>query len=49
MESYGGIYDIPDGVRNGPHSEAFTEFMHHWFADSRGLTRGDVELDFLER
>ena len=49
MEIYGDDYDIPDDVKNAAHSEAFSEFMNHWFVSSMGLTRGEVELDFLER
>lgn len=40
-------YDIPAGIQQQPHSKAFGEFLWNWFGDSLGLTRGDVDLAFL--
>lgn len=40
-------YEIPDEILRRPHSPAFASFLQHWFGDSRALTRGDVDLVFL--
>ncbi len=42
-----GAYEIPDEILRQPHSPAFASFLQHWFGDSRALTRGDVDLVFL--
>lgn len=42
------VYDIPSSVRAGRHSKAFGQFLHHWFVDSFGLQRHEVDLGFLE-
>jgi hypothetical protein len=40
-------YEIPDRVFEKKRSEAFKQFFHNWFEDSFGLTRGEVDLEFL--
>lgn len=40
-------YDIPDNIFEEKRSEAFKQFYHNWFEDSFGLTRGEVDLEFL--
>ena len=42
-------YDIPKKLISGSHSQAFSQFMHHWFRDSWGLSRREVNLKFLEQ
>lgn len=42
-----GKYEIPPLALKEPISGAFWQFFHHWFVDSLGLTRGDVDLSFL--
>src|SRR5580692_449947 len=39
--------DIPGEILNQRRSPAFTCFLQHWFVDSRPLSRGEVNLDFL--
>ena len=39
-------YDIPDQVF-GKHSQAFVQFIRTWFGDSRALSRGEIDLTFL--
>ena len=41
-------YDIPEEVRRGYHSPAFAQFLHHWFIDSMGLSRREVDLSFIK-
>jgi HEAT repeat protein len=43
----GDPYDVPEEARRGFHSEAFRQFLYHWFADTWALTRGEVDLAFL--
>lgn len=45
---HGNDYDIPEKLISGSHSEAFSQFMYHWFENSWGLTRGEVSLKFLK-
>ena len=40
-------YDIPEEVCQGPHSAAFRQFLHHWFVDSFALSRGEVDVSFI--
>jgi HEAT repeat protein len=42
------MYDIPDDVFTGEHSAAFVQFLRNWFGDSRPLSRGEVDLKFLD-
>src|SRR5271170_4078555 len=42
------VYDIPKEVRRGTHSAAFEQFLHHWFVDSLGLSRREVDLTFIK-
>jgi hypothetical protein len=42
-----GKYEIPPVALREPISGAFWQFFHHWFVDSFGLTRGDVDISFL--
>src|SRR5215204_2433896 len=42
------VYDIPSTVLDRKRSKEFGLFFHHWFEDSRGLTRGEVDTGFLK-
>jgi HEAT repeat protein len=44
---FGDRYEIPEEVVRRPYSPAFAQFLHHWFVDSFGLSRGEVDLAFL--
>jgi HEAT repeat protein len=41
------VYDIPEEVARRPHSRAFEQFLQTWFGNSYPLTRGEVDLSFL--
>lgn len=41
-------YDVPVEVARGPHSPAFAKFLSSWFGDTYALTRGELDLTFLE-
>jgi hypothetical protein len=45
--SFKTIYDIPEEVLSRSQSPAFAQFLHHWFVDTTGLTRREVDLTFL--
>lgn len=40
-------YDIPESVAAGPHSSAFAKFLWNWFEDPMALSRGELDLTFL--
>ena len=40
-------YDIPQEVATQSHSSAFATFLRNWFGNSWALTRGEVDLSFL--
>jgi hypothetical protein len=40
-------YDLPANVVLGPHSPALSKFLWNWFGDPRALTRGELDLGFL--
>jgi hypothetical protein len=40
-------YELPEQIVERSHSAAFKQFLHHWFVDSMGLSRGEVDLTFL--
>ncbi|MBK9165021.1 MAG: hypothetical protein IPM21_14150 [Acidobacteria bacterium] len=42
-----GSYDIPDELSVKALSGAFKKFYYNWFVNSFGLTRGEVDLEFL--
>ena len=42
-----GPYDIPIEITQRNISPAFKKFMRNWFVDGRGLSRGEVDLSFL--
>lgn len=41
------VYEIPEEVVRQPHSSAFDQFLQNWFGNSWALTRGEVDLAFL--
>lgn len=41
------VYEIPEAVVREPHSNAFAQFLQNWFGNSWALTRGEVDLTFL--
>jgi hypothetical protein len=41
-------YDITPEITDGPRSPAFARFLYHWFVDVMALTRGEVDLTFLQ-
>lgn len=41
------VYDIPEEVREGPHSAAFTRFLQLFFVDSRLVSSGKADLSFI--
>jgi len=41
------VYEIPEAVVRGPHSNAFVQFLQNWFGNSAALTRGEVDVTFL--
>jgi len=40
-------YDIPEDVAAGPHSPAFANFLWNWFGNPMALSRGELDLTFL--
>jgi hypothetical protein len=40
-------YDIPEAVAAGPHSPAFARFLWNWFGNPIALSRGELDLTFL--
>ncbi len=48
MNQPGKEYDIPPHVGQGQHSRAFATFLQHYFVDSRGLMRREIDLQFLD-
>ena len=40
-------YDIPESVAAGPHSPAFAKFLWNWFGNPMALSRGELDLTFL--
>lgn len=40
-------FDIPEEVSRGPHSPAFGKFLFNWFGDTGPLTRGELDIRFL--
>ena len=41
------VYDIPEEVREGPHSPAFTRFLRLFFVNSRLVSNGKADLSFI--
>jgi hypothetical protein len=41
-------YDIPEGVAAGSHSPVFAKFLRSWFADTRAITHGELDIRFLD-
>ena len=42
------VYDIPEEVARGVHSQAFEKFLWNWFGDTYAITHGELDLRFLE-
>jgi hypothetical protein len=40
-------YDIPKDVADGPHSPVFAKFLWNWFGNPMALSRGELDLTFL--
>jgi hypothetical protein len=40
-------YDIPESVAAGPHSPAFAKFLWNWFGNPMALSRGELDLTFV--
>ena len=45
--TFSSSYDLPKQIVEPQHSPAFREFFYHWFIDSWGLSRREVDLSFL--
>ena len=45
--TFSSSYDLPEQIFKQPHPPAFKEFLHHWFVNTWGLSRGEVDLAFL--
>ena len=43
-----GSYDLPEELIRKPHSPAFAQFLKYWFVETWPLTRGEVDLAFLQ-
>jgi hypothetical protein len=41
-------FDVPEEILAGPMSPAFEKFLWNWFADTRALTHGELDLSFLQ-
>jgi hypothetical protein len=41
------LYEIPEAIIHESHSRAFSQFLQNWFGNSWALTRGEVDLGFL--
>lgn len=41
-------YDIPEAVAAGAHTPAFAKFLWNWFGDPMPLSRGELDLTFLD-
>jgi hypothetical protein len=41
-------YDVPESVAAGSHSPVFAKFLRSWFADTRAITHGELDIRFLD-
>lgn len=41
-------YDVPQEIVDRKHSPAFRDFLWNWFGDTRAISRGDLDVSFLQ-